>query len=555
MTRVAIRFRSTARCRQMFLALLALSAFPEPGIAAQQQEVAIAVLAHRGEAAALESWGPTADYLTRTIPTHRFIIVPLMNATIDPAVAEKQVDFVLTNPGSYVMLETKYGVTRMLTLRNLRQGGAYTEFGAVIFARADRDDLQTLADLKGKSFMGVNRGAFGGFQMAWRELHAAGVDPFRGFSRLEFAGLPQDNIVHAVRDGRVDAGTVRTDTLERMLSEGKIAPGQFKVIGVQRHEGFPFLISTRLYPEWAFARLPHVSDGLAQKVAIALLSLPADSRAARASHSAGWTVPLDYTPVHELFRELRVGPYESLGEVRLVDIVRQYWPWILLLAATMAILISNIVHILRLNCRLREATLRLEESNIELHRLSTQDGLTGVANHRLFEESLAREWVRAIREQAPVSIIMADIDHFKRLNDSDGHLAGDECLRQVAQTLCEVLNRPADLLARYGGEEFVAILPDTDAPGAMAIAERMREAVEALRLPNRSLGGHVTLSFGVATVVPQHGTSAEALIESADRAMYQAKESGRNRSRLAPSLGTREGLDSLGIVVATWSDS
>jgi diguanylate cyclase (GGDEF)-like protein len=381
--------------------------------------------------------------------------------------------------------------------------------------------------------MGVNKEAFGGFLMAWHELRAAGVDPFKNLSRLEFAGLPQDKIVYAVRDGKIDAGTVRTDTLEHMASERKIDPGQFKVIGVRRPEGFPFLISTRLYPEWAFARLPHAPEGLAQQVAIALLSLPPDSRAARASQSAGWTVPLDYTPVHELFRELRIDPYEDHGKVSLVEAARQYWPWVVALVAVMALLVSNIIYILRLNYRLREATLRLEDSNIELQRLSTQDGLTGVANHRLYEETLAREWARALREQTPLSIIMVDIDYFKRLNDSDGHLAGDECLRQVAQTLQRALRRPTDLLARYGGEEFVAILPATDASGASTMAERMRAAVEALGLPNRGTGGPVTVSIGVVSVVPQRGIPVETLVEHADRAMYQAKEAGRNRIRLA----------------------
>ena len=167
-------------------------------------EVRIAVLAHRGEEMAVSAWQPTAAYLTRAVPGHRFVIVPLMNATLPPAVADGRVDFVITNPGSYAGLEAGYGVTRMLTLRNLRQGKPYTRFGAVIFTRADRADIDTLADLRGKSFMGVRRGAFGGYQMAWRELKAAGLNPDRDFAPLEFGGLPQDNIVYAVRDRRID---------------------------------------------------------------------------------------------------------------------------------------------------------------------------------------------------------------------------------------------------------------------------------------------------------------------------------------------------------------
>jgi diguanylate cyclase (GGDEF)-like protein len=517
----------------VFAGVLALYLFPLRDTLAQQPEIGIAVLAHRGEAAALKNWQATADYLTRTIPTHRFVIVPLKNATLGQAVAEQKVDFVLTNPGSYVTLESTYGVTRMLTMRSLRQGRVYSEFGAVVFTRADRDDLQSLADLKGKSFMGVGKDTFGGFQMAQLELQEAGVDPFDDLKRLEFAGLPQDNIVYAVRDGKVDAGTVRTDTLEGMAAEGKIDLAQFKAIGARPYPGFPFLVSTRLYPEWAFARLKHTPEDLAQQVVIALLSLPPDSPAAKASQSAGWTVPLDYTPVHELFRELHVGPYAELGKVSLIDVVRLYWPWIIALTLVPALLMLNLLHILRLNRNLKEVKQRLEVSNVELQRLSSQDGLTGVANHRVFEETLAREWARAAREQTPLALIMADIDHFKLLNDSDGHLAGDECLKQVAQALDQAVRRPADLLARYGGEEFVAILPGLNAPRALAMAERMREAVEGLHLPNHGTGSLVTVSLGVASVVPRPGTSAEIFVGHADHAMYQAKEAGRNQVKLA----------------------
>lgn len=517
----------------LLAAALAGGLLPVRDATASQTEIRIGVLAHRGKAAALKNWQPTADYLTHRIPAYRFVIVPLENATIDPAVAQQNVDFVHTNPGSYVMLESKYGVTRMLTQRNLRQGGVYTEFGAVIFTRANRDDIQSLADLKGKSFMGVGKDTFGGFLMAQRELQDAGVNPFKDFKRLEFAGLPQDNIVYAVRDAKVDAGTVRTDILEGMATEGKIDLGQFKVVGARQHPGFPFRASTRLYPEWAFARLKHVSEELAQHVAIALLSLPPDSPAAQASQSAGWTVPLDYTSVHDLYRELRIGPYTEHGQVGLFEAARQHWRWIVALTLVPILLVLNILHILSLNRHLGEARQRLEESNVELQRLSSQDGLTGIANHRIFEERLASEWARAAREQVPLSIIMADIDHFKLLNDSDGHLAGDACLRQVAQALDQVVRRPADLLARYGGEEFIVILPGVDAPGALAMASRMREAVEALGLPNQGTGGLVTVSLGAACEVPSPGRSAEALVARADQAMYQAKQAGRNQFTLA----------------------
>jgi|MudIll2142460700_1097286.scaffolds.fasta_scaffold02149_4 diguanylate cyclase (GGDEF)-like protein len=507
-------------------------------VLAHAQEVHIAVLAHRGEGMAATAWQPTADYLTRAIPGRRFVIVPLMNSTLPPAVAEGRVDFVITNPGSYAGLEANYGATRMLTLRNLRQGYPHTRFGAVIFTRADRTDIDTLADLRGKSFMGVNRDAFGGFQMAWREFRLAGIEPDRDFARVAFSGLPQDNIVYAVRDGKIDAGTVRTDTLERMAEEGRIVLRDFKIINQQQVAGFPFLLSTHLYPEWAFARLSHVDEQLAQQVVVALLQLTPDSRAARASQSAGWTVPLDYTPVHELFRELRLGPYRDLGKMGMADFVRQYWSWLVAVVGAFLLLVLAIAYVLRINMRLNLAqeslidmTLRLESSNRTLEQLSFRDGLTGLANHRHFEEVLTTEWARSERAHLCVGLLMIDIDFFKQHNDRYGHPAGDQCLREVAAVLKSTVHRPADLAARYGGEEFSVILPDTDIDGAMAVGERVRRAVEALRLDHCEPGTapHVTVSVGVASMAPQRGQPLRTLTAAADRALYRAKDAGRNR--------------------------
>ncbi len=328
--------------------------------------VRIGVLAHREESS--ELWSPTAEYLTRQIPGHRFHIVPLNNQTIGPAVEHNDVDFVLTNPGSYIGLETQYGVTRMLTLRNLRQGKPYTVFGSVIFTRAGRADIETLYDLRGKSFMAVDKDAFGGFLMAWRELKDHGIDPFRDFSELLFAGLPQDPIVYAVRDGKVDAGMVRTDMLERLAADGKIRFEEFRILNPQRASGFPFALSTRLYPEWPFAKARHTSDELAQKVAIALLGLAPEHPAAKASKSAGWTVPLDYTPVHDLYRELRVGPYADYGRLSAGEMLRFYWRWIVAALGAFIALGSVAFYILRLNRVLSHSQTQLLKTSHDLER-------------------------------------------------------------------------------------------------------------------------------------------------------------------------------------------
>lgn len=171
---------------------------------------------------------------------------------------------------------------------------------------------------------------------------------------------------------------------------------------------------------------------------------------------------------------------------------------------------------------LEQANEHLAKAIETLHRISTQDGLTGVANRRLFDETLGLEWRRAARSRAPVTLLLLDIDHFKDFNDAHGHQSGDECLRRVAQTLRESVHRAADLVARYGGEEFAVLLPETDAEHARIIAEAIRERIES--------GGQVTASIGVATCVPPRDVSGvEEFIGVADEALYDAKRQGRNR--------------------------
>ena len=180
---------------------------------------------------------------------------------------------------------------------------------------------------------------------------------------------------------------------------------------------------------------------------------------------------------------------------------------------------------------LRESQQKLAEANIELQKLAALDGLTGIANRRRFDEVLKSEWQRGQREKRPLSLLMCDIDQFKTYNDSHGHLAGDLCLKKVAAVLNSTLKRPADLAARYGGEEFALILPDTEREGALQIAEKCRQGIEALAIANAgSSAAHlITISIGVCCIVPSKDMMAEDLIDMADRGLYDAKQQGRNR--------------------------
>ncbi len=173
----------------------------------------------------------------------------------------------------------------------------------------------------------------------------------------------------------------------------------------------------------------------------------------------------------------------------------------------------------------------LKERNQELQRLATQDGLTHLANRRRFDEFISQEWRRMKREEAPISLILCDIDHFKLYNDSFGHQAGDACLQTIAQVLRESANRPTDLAARYGGEEFAVVLSNTSAGGAVHVAEAIRLEVQKLQISHSHNfeGGCLTLSCGVSSMIPSDEISPVPLITLADEGLYRAKRQGRNR--------------------------
>jgi len=179
---------------------------------------------------------------------------------------------------------------------------------------------------------------------------------------------------------------------------------------------------------------------------------------------------------------------------------------------------------------------RFEE---QLRRLSQLDGLTGVANRRMFDSTIEREWRRTHRNQHVLSLIMLDIDSFKKYNDNYGHLAGDDCIKKVAAALERAVQRPGDFVARYGGEEFALLLPETPGDGAMHVAEHARSLVEEMRIEHKFSDGqpHITISLGVAAMVPPKDKKPDHLIAAADQAMYYAKKNGRNQVKCYGSDG------------------
>lgn len=179
-----------------------------------------------------------------------------------------------------------------------------------------------------------------------------------------------------------------------------------------------------------------------------------------------------------------------------------------------------------------EVTRQLREANRELQRLASLDGLTRVANRRMFDDYIKQEWMRLKREKNPLSLIFCDVDYFKLYNDTYGHQAGDDCLRAVARTISRNIYRPADLVARYGGEEFAVVLPNTETDGALHMAEMIRREIRDLEIVHArsSVNRYVTISLGISSLIPTEKYDHQDLVEVADRALYKAKALGRDRA-------------------------
>lgn len=303
---------------------------PPANSATEDIVMKVGVLSKEDPKRTIAQWQPTLDYLSQTIPGYSFEIVTASFEEMRTIAAKNEVDFFLVNPGMYVEFEADHGVNRIATLKNLRLGEVYTEFGGLIITKADNNQINDLQDLKNKTFMGVSPTSLGGWYMTEGVLYEAGIEnPEKFFKDISYGGT-HDAVIKAVANGEVEAGTVRTDALERAAQRGEVKLEDFKVINqLAEDPNFPFLHSTPLYPEWPFASAKDNSLEIKELVARALLDMPADSPAAKASKSDGWTVPLNYRPVHDLFINLDVAPYDEIGQITLEDLIQDYlWLWV-----------------------------------------------------------------------------------------------------------------------------------------------------------------------------------------------------------------------------------
>jgi len=500
----------------------------------------IGVLANQGVDRAQKRWQPTIDMLTHSIPGYRFELIPLSLQAIDLHVKNASIDFVISNTGNYVKLSHNYGISRIATLVNKQGQHTTTKFGAVIFTKANRDDINSLADISRKNLVAVNRDGFGGFYMAWQEFRNAGITLFSDAQSIQFTGFPQKQVLDAVLNGTSDVGTFRTDALELLVTNGELDLAQIKILNKKQSAQFPFLHSTELYPEWPFSKLKHISRELAHQVSLTLLTIPETSDAAISARSAGWTVPLNYKPAYDLLKSLEVSPFDRQSTPTLSSLIREFAVYICAGLAILFLSSISFFYIYKLNTKLRSSNKQLKSEVRTRIRLSTKlehiarhDVLTGLFNRRAFTEHLNHQLENASKSHSKFSLLLLDIDKFKSVNDIYGHHFGDLLLKAIALRVSKLL-RSNDSFFRIGGDEFAIISTETKSIKDIEIlCDRLSSTLETeYSLDGHSINSGMSIGF---SIYPEHGNDITKLIKHADANMYSNKSIKTDYQRLISS--------------------
>jgi len=632
----------------LMLGLVVLLALPAR---AHHAEIHLGILAHRPIAQERADWLPVLEALQQRLPDIRLQAQFLDYAAIDAAVLARRLDALITSPGHYVALRHSAGIGAPLaTLLRRHQGIESAAFGGVVVVRSDHA-LRRWQDLRGKRVAYVHDESLGGFQMQRYELQRRGL--FDHDIHWLALGLPHDQVLQAVAQGRADAGFVRDGVLEAMERNGQLLPDQLTVLQPQDLPGYPLQVSTPLYPEWPVLTLPTVDTETRRRLTLALLDVRADPRLAQRS-IAGFVPPHSYAEVERILRELRARPF-GVPQLTPVELLQQYRTVIVTAGAALILLVGMLWLIERqrraLSLSLAEKARLLDELSItaatfdssqgvlitdargliervnpaftditgytqseaaghtpgqllrsdrqdarfyrdmwaqltqsgrwsgeiwnrrkngeiypewltitaiydahgqllryvaifsdlswkkkaeaEIESLAFFDPLTGLPNRRLVLDRIEQAIREARRASRWGAVLFIDLDHFKLINDTQGHDIGDAVLRTVAQRIRLTL-REQDTPARLGGDEFLVLLPaehlqrDEAALAAQTVADKL---ASALRRPLDSTSEVLTLTLSIGIAIYGDGAdvrNAADLLKSADLAMYSVKQHGRN---------------------------
>ncbi|MFY9326654.1 MAG: diguanylate cyclase [Georgfuchsia sp.] len=350
-------------CRWLVACCLLLVAYPTFA----QQQIKIGILACKPKTNVRAQWTPLAKALNLAIPEYEFSIEAYDHEQLLAAVAERNVDFVLTDPSNYVQMLHRSGLSAPLaTLVSLKQGKPAAAFGGVIFTLATRTDIRKLEDLRDKSVAIVSTQSMGGYQMQVFELAQTGLRVPQDV-KIALTDMSHEKVVEAVLTGQVDAGFVRTGILESLAGEGKLDLAGISVLN-SWSSTFPVQVSTRLYPEWPFAALVHADRDLMREVASFLLSLDENSPLAQELHIYGFSVPANYSPVEKMLQDLRMPPFDTMPAFTPRDVWKKYFR-IIVAGLVMAGLQQLLwVRLLLTNSRLKAEKALVQKQTAELRK-------------------------------------------------------------------------------------------------------------------------------------------------------------------------------------------
>ncbi|AGA33740.1 diguanylate cyclase/phosphodiesterase (GGDEF & EAL domains) with PAS/PAC sensor(s) [Thioalkalivibrio nitratireducens DSM 14787] len=351
--------------------MLLLLVTPLPGSHAEETLV-LGIFAYRPAEVVERAYGPLAEYLDEQLPRHRFEIRVLDRERLDEAVRLHQLDLLLTNPVHYELLRQYHSLAGAIaTVIRLHQGEPVALLGGTVITLRTRDDITSLRDLRDKTVAIPGTEFLGGYQAIQRELIVEGMkipDTFLDVIEL----TDHDHVVHAVLAGRADAGFLRSGVLERLQETNTPGIDRLHVLRRQDLPGYPFQVSTRLYPEWPLVALPHLDERLLTDISIALLSLRPEHPAAQAAGLYGFKVPSDYHVVDDLLRELGLPPYDRPPTITLEDLWRQHQLLLMTGAAAAALVLALLMLAWIQNLRLREQRRRTEASGRLLRKITAQ---------------------------------------------------------------------------------------------------------------------------------------------------------------------------------------
>ncbi len=325
----------------------------------------IGVLSYRPEASTELQWQPLVDYLNQSLSNVQLSLEVFTFPELQRAIENKTFDFLLTNSANYVQLTHRYGLSAPLaSLINDSNGSSLFGFGGAIIVHKDNSSIHKLIDLKGKRIATPSFQSFGGYMMQAYELQQAGLKIKKDLQFLE-TGMPHDTAITALLNKQVDAAFVRTGVLESLRKKFPLEFNQLQVINPSS-EPFPFMLSTKLYPEWPFAALPHTNTIIAGQIAGLLLTLEHDSLTTQKIGIHGFSIPADYEPIREVLRSLRVYPYEAIPEFTFQDIWTQYSSEIIGISLVVFIFILLSINLMSTNKRLKSHQQKLEEQTTSL---------------------------------------------------------------------------------------------------------------------------------------------------------------------------------------------